>query len=481
MKLTFYGAAKQVTGSMFLLELENDYKILIDCGQEMERVVADKLPIDFSKKKSTNYGSNAIFPFEASDIDLVVLTHAHIDHSGRLPLLYKEGYEGQVLCTTPTYYLTNILLHDSANLNQWKLKKALDKKKNARKLPIDTENLFFAKQVETTMQQFVTIAYNQKFKINPSVSVTFNPTGHLLGAANVIFHIKEGGEEKTICFSGDIGRYNYPLLQDPKKIPQVDYLVCESTYGNRNHSYKEKPEDALYRVIKSTCVEKQGRLIIPAFSVGRSQAIFYTLNKLYQNSDLPRIRIYADSPMAKESSLVYEKFVAQLNAEAKEFYEDNDELFDFDAFEFVTDLKRSRALSNHYEPCIIVSASGMISGGRVENHVKENLENPKATICIVGFCAEGSIGHELMNGAREVTVKNKMLEVRCDVEVLDCFSAHGDQSDLINFVQTQNPEKLKQLFLTHGEESSMNVFKDKLTELGYKNITIPEKKEGFEL
>ncbi len=483
MKLTFFGAAQQVTGSMYLLETADNYKILVDCGQDMEK---SKNKEEIILKNPEKYLLNkknptSIFPFEASDIDVVILTHAHIDHSGRLPLLFKEGYEGQILCTTPTFYLSNILLHDSANLNQWKMKKALDKNKNARKAPINMDELFFGKQVDQTMDRFVAIPTNQKFKLTDNVSVTFNQAGHLLGAANLVFKIKESGEEKSICFSGDIGRYDYPLLQDPLMPPQVDYLVCESTYGNRNHSNRESPEDALYRIIKKACVDKQGRLIIPAFSVGRSQAIFYTLNKLYQNTDLPKIRIYADSPMAIESSKVYEKFVRQLNIEARDFFDENDELFDFDNFEFVKDLKHSKALSNHYEPCIIISASGMISGGRVENHVKENLENPKSTICIVGFCAEGSIGHELMNGAKEVVVKNKMLEVRCDIEVLDCFSAHGDQNDLVNFVKSQNPTRLKQLFLTHGEVASMKVLQEKLTEIGFSNIRMPMKGEEFEL
>lgn len=476
MKLTFCGAARQVTGSMYLLELENDFTILIDCGQDME------------KGKPYAHGAAMVahpawqrFPFEPSDIDVVILTHAHIDHTGRLPLLYKEGYEGQVLCTTPTYYLTQILLHDAAVLNQYKLKKALDKKKNSRTLPAEIDHLYFGKQVEDTMRQFVPIAFGQKFRINPMVSVTFNYAGHILGASNVILHIKEGKEEKSICFSGDVGRKNYPLLQDPKPMPQIDYLVCESTYGSRNHSYTETPEQALTRVIAETCVEKKGKLIIPAFSVGRSQAIFYTLNKIYQKGLIPKIKVYADSPMAKESSLVYEKFVSLLNKEAKDFYDDYDELFDFDGFEFVSDLKKSKALSNQYEACIIVSASGMIYGGRVENHVKENLQNSKATICIVGYCAEGTIGHELMNKAKEVTIKNQKLEVRCHVEVLDCFSAHAGQSDLLDFVKQQSPNTLKQLFLTHGELTSMEAFANLLSSEGYNNVVMPQKNESFDL
>lgn len=477
MKLTFLGAAQQVTGSMYLLEIE-DYKILIDCGQNMEK---KKPEPDAIKIENQKYVPKPVFPFEASDIDVVVLTHAHIDHTGRLPLLFKEGYEGQILCTSPTYYLSRILLHDSAQLNQKKLKKVLDKSKNSRKMPDFANELFFSKHVDDTMDRFVTVATNQKFKITDSISVYFNHAGHLLGAANVIFTIKESGINKTICFSGDIGRKNYPLLPDPQIPPKVDYLICESTYGNRLHKNDKTPEQALYEVIKKACIEKQGRLIIPAFSVGRTQALLFTLNKLYQNTDLPRIKVYADSPMAFESTKVYEQFVNQLNKEAKNFYEDNEELFDFENLEYIQDVRHSKALSNHYEPCIIISSSGMISGGRIEHHIQQNLENAKATICIIGYCAEGTLGHELIHGAKEINVRNKKLEVRADVVILDCFSAHGDQNDLANFVQIQDSKTLKNIFLTHGDLEAMAGFEQKLNSLGYHQVVIPAKGESFEL
>jgi metallo-beta-lactamase family protein len=478
MKLTFYGAARQVTGSMYLLETADNYKILIDCGADMERPkrINGEIPPPPPVPLYTS-----IFPFEASEINLVVLTHAHIDHTGMLPLLLKEGYEGQIICTTPTYHLTNILLHDSAQLNAKRLKRTLDKNRNSRKMPEKTVSLFFDKHVNDTMEQFVTIPINQKFKINDQVSVFFNNAGHLLGAANLVFKVKENGEEKSVCFSGDIGRYNYPLLADPQNPPQVDYMVCESTYGNRLHKGLESPEEALYRVIKKTCVEKKGKLIIPAFSVGRSQALLYTLNKIYQNTDLPKFKVYSDSPMARDSSRVYENFATLLNPEAREFYADNDELFDFENFQYIQDLKYSKALSTNYDPCIIVSSSGMISGGRIEEHVKQNLQNPKSTICIIGYSAEGTIGYELMNGAKEVKIKNKTLEVRADIEVLDCFSAHGDLNDLLKFVKSQDTQKLKSIFLTHGNEEGMTHFKSKLNEEGYQSVVMPSKGEEFQL
>lgn len=475
MKLTFLGAALQVTGSMYLLEID-DFKILIDCGQDMEKAKREAVE---QKPKPTTYIRKSIFPFEPSSINVVVLTHAHIDHTGLLPLLYKEGYEGQVLCTTPTYYLTSILLHDSAQLHQRRLKKSLDK--NRRKLPTNLDELFFAKHVDQTMDRFVTVPTNQKFKISDTISVFFNNAGHLLGAANLIFKIKENGLEKSICFSGDIGRKNYPLLLNPQPIPQVDYLICESTYGNRLHKKDIIPEKALYDVIKKACVEKEGRLIVPAFSVGRTQALLYTLNKLYQNTDLPRFKIYADSPMALESSKVYEQSIRSLNKEARDFFEENEELFDFENFEYVSDLRHSKAISNHYQPCVIISSSGMIHGGRIEHHIKENIENSRATICMIGYCAEGTLGHELANGAKEIMVRNKKLEVRAEIMALDCFSAHGDQNDLLHFVSSQDYNKLKTIFLTHGNENAMLGFKEKLLELKYVDVQMPAKGDVFDL
>jgi metallo-beta-lactamase family protein len=489
MKLTFLGAAKQVTGSMYLLEVD-EYKILIDCGQDLEKPkIVNSSEFDQNKKLEETFAQNHIakqrnnqlFPFEASEIDVVILTHAHIDHTGMIPLLYKEGYEGQVLCTTPTFYLTKILLHDAALLYQKRLKKVLDKGRNSKKVPQDLSKMFFTKHVDESLDRFVTIPINQKFKLTNEISVFFNNAGHLLGAANLVFKVKENGIEKSICFSGDIGRFSYPLLQDPQMPPQVDYLVCESTYGNRLHKNIESPVDALYRIIKQTCVENKGRLIIPAFSVGRSQALFHSLSKMWNSTDLPKVPVYADSPMAYESSKVYEKFVNLLNKEAKTYFEDNDELFDFENFNYVSDLRQSKRLSDFNEPSIIISSSGMISGGRIEHHVRQNIENSKATICIIGYCAEGTMGFDLMNGAKEIKIKNKTLEVRAQIEVIDAFSAHGDQNDLLNFVKSQQTTVLKNIFLTHGDELSMETLKGKILDLGYNSVEIPEKGVCYEL
>lgn len=479
MKLTFWGAARQVTGSMFLLELEDGYTILIDCGTDL-----DKQKVERDKV----LGHYSLFPFEPSQINLVLLTHAHIDHSGNLPNLIREGYEGQILCTTATLPLADLLLRDAAALNAKRVKELQSepagkkKKTSKKKFRHNPLELYLEKQVHETTDRFVTIGFNQRFKVSKSISVTFIPTGHLLGAANIVLEIEENGVKKSIGFSGDVGRKNYPLLPDPQRMPQVDYLVCESTYGGRRHADKDAPEEALAKIIKETCIDQPGRLIIPAFSVGRTQALLYVLNKLYTEEGLPPIKVFSDSPLALASTRVYEKNISLLNKEAKEFYEEHEELFDFDNLTYVQDMKQSKAIANYNEPCIIISSSGMISGGRVEHHVMTNLPNPYATILLVGFAAEGTLGNKLLKGMRSLSIaKDKEIPIMATIKSIDVFSGHGDLDDLTDFVEYQSNDKLKTIFLVHGELESMESFKSHLHYRGYTDIQIPKWGDEFEL
>ncbi|ARK09122.1 MBL fold metallo-hydrolase RNA specificity domain-containing protein [Fibrivirga algicola] len=476
MKLTFWGAAQQVTGSMYLLELDDDYRILIDCGSDLERSNGQTPPVE-------QPATTGFFPFEASSINVVLLTHAHIDHSGNLPNLYREGYEGQILCTEPTFALTDILLKDAASLNQRKInelngskkKKVLDKQVKLQK------ELFLDKQVRESMESVVALQFGRKFRITDSCSVTFLPAGHLLGAAHIVLDIFENGQKKSICFSGDIGRKNYPLLVDPAPVPPVDYLICESTYGNRLHVNTESPEDALADVIKRTCIDIPGRLIIPTFSVGRTQSLLYTLNRLYTERGFQPIKVFSDSPMGFESTKVYAKNVRQLSKEARDFFDENETLFDFENFEFLESTKASKAVSDYNEPCIIISSSGMVQGGRVEYHVAANIGNPYCTILLIGYCAEGTLGWRLLNGQPTLTIKGEEKPVLANIEKIDVFSGHGDRNDLMNFVQMQSPETLKNIFLVHGDASSMVSFKETLGEAGYANVEIPAKGQTYEL
>ena len=472
MKLQFLGAAKQVTGSMYLLELEDGYKILIDCGTDMEREIDFETPI-------TN---KSFFPFDASLINLVVLTHAHIDHSGNIPMLFREGYEGQVLCTPPTADLTELLLFDSANLHLRRLKAAQgesNKKHKQMDRLLRKGDMYLQKDVENSLENFVTLQFNKKFTIKPGLEITFFPAGHLLGAAHLYFSITEGDEIKTLGFSGDIGRNNYPLHIDPQILPPVDYLICESTYGNRIHEDKVSPMNAMETIIKETCIDKPGRLVIPAFSVGRTQAVLYTLNRLIEERNFPAIRVFTDSPMGRSSTKIYAKYLSYLNPEARSFQKEYDELFDFDNLVYLQSEKESNAIQNYHEPCVIISSSGMITGGRVEKHIADNISNSYATILLIGYSAEGTLGRQLLSGSETIKVKDREYKVNARIRKIDVFSGHADQLGLLSFIKNQQIDKLKKVFLTHGEEESMLEFRHEIQKIGFKEVILPAKNETY--
>jgi metallo-beta-lactamase family protein len=473
MKLHFLGAARQVTGSMYLLELE-DYQVLIDCGTDMERDIDYNEPLE----------NKSFFSFDASLVNLVVLTHAHIDHSGNIPMLYREGFEGQVLCTSPTAELAELLLIDSAHLHLRKLKAAQGESRKKNKQMdrlLKRGDLYLEKDVENAVDNFVTLAFNKKFTIIPGLELTFIPAGHLLGAAHAYFSIKEHGETKTICFSGDLGRKNYPLHIDPQPVPQADYLICETTYGNRIHEDKEEAIDALARIIQETCIDKPGRLIIPAFSVGRTQAVLFTLNRLIEERNFPAVRVFTDSPMGRGSTKIYAKYVSYLNPEARAFQKEYDDLFDFENLEFLQTDKESKAIKNYNEPCIIISSSGMISGGRVEQHIADNISNSYCTILLIGYAADGTLGRELLAGTNLIRVRDREYRVNATIRKIDVFSGHADKNGLLDFVKNQNSSTLKKIFLSHGEEESMLEFREDLNQLGYKDVVLPTKNESFQL
>src|SRR5579863_5436224 len=311
MKLTIHGAARQVTGSMHLLEVDQShrdapaYKILIDCG------------LDYEKDRSLQ--SNENFPFDPAEIDVVVLTHAHIDHSGNLPTLIRMGFEGQILCTPATADLTELLLLDSVSIFMNKINKS--KKHNRKKHQATQQPLYLQKHVMDTTDRFVTVGFNRPFRINGDVELTFVPVGHLLGAAAAIFRINDQGVEKTIAFTGDIGRANYPVLNDPQDLPQVDYLVSESTYGGRMHTREKTVDQALIETIEKACIKEAGRLIIPAFSIGRTQSLVYSLNKIFTQGLLPPVKVFVDSPMAITATEIFRKHHNLVNSEARHFYD----------------------------------------------------------------------------------------------------------------------------------------------------------------
>ncbi|MEO6523593.1 MAG: MBL fold metallo-hydrolase [Mucilaginibacter sp.] len=462
MKLTIHGAAQQVTGSMHLLEV-GKYKILIDCGLDYER--------------DHNIMLNENFPFRPEEVDVVVLTHAHIDHSGNLPTLVRMGFNGQILCTPPTAELTELLLMDSVNIF---LRKEQTSRKHNRKHPgKGRQPLYLQKHVMDTVDRFVTIGFNRPFRINGDIELTFIPVGHLLGAGAAVLNVTENGEQRSIAFTGDIGRKNYPVLNDPQDIPPVDYLVCESTYGGRYHTKDKTIEQTLVEVINQCCIKESGRLIIPAFSIGRTQALVFSLNKIFSSGLLPPVKVFVDSPMASMATTVFRKHHSMLNDDAKDFYHKLGDEFEFENLTYVESLKDSRQVSNYFEPCIIISSAGMLEGGRIQDHLYNNIQNYYCTILFIGYCAKGTLGYRLLRGDPIVHIKDRDLAVYATIKKTDLFSAHGDHNDLINTIKQQDSAKLKNIFLVHGETVSMQAMADALDADGYK-VTIAEKDLTYE-
>jgi metallo-beta-lactamase family protein len=469
--ISFLGAAKQVTGSLFMVE-NDGIKILIDCGMDMEKRKKEKIdPVEF--------------PFDPSEIHSVVLTHAHIDHSGNLPLLQKWGFEGKIYSTVPTYYLTHLLLMDCAGINRKKISHLTGKKNSKRGAGINRkafDSLYLEPQVVQTMKQFATLSFNIKHKIAPGVSIKFVPAGHLLGAAHIVMYLSQpDGSEIKIGLSGDIGRDYYPLLVDPEPMEEVDYLVSESTYGARMHEPGRDYAGFLSKVIHETCVDKPGRLVIPAFSVGRTQALLFEIKKMINAGIIPNIRVFVDSPLSLESTKAYQNLHKYLNHEAKQMQKEDGEIFDFDNLFYIENEKQSRLLAQFDEPAIIISASGMLDGGRIQSHIRHNIENPSSTILMVGFASPGTLGARLREQPTELHFDKRTYQVRAKIISTSLFSGHGDQADLLKFVGYQNKETLKNIFLVHGEEPSMKILAHSIHELGYQEVTIPEKNSLYEL
>ncbi len=475
-KLTFWGATRQVTGSMALLEI-NGRKLLIDCGFDMEK----------HRKTHLVQPGEMVFPFDPKEIDCVAITHAHIDHSGNIPNLFRAGYKGKVLCTAATRDLTYLLLKDSASIHERKLaalKRAVRGKKNRRKPPKDIKippGYYVQQHVSEAMEFFEIVGYNKPVEAFEGATLTFVPTGHLLGAVNIRVDIREGGQTCSILFSGDIGRKNYPLLRDPTPNKPADYVVCETTYGNRRHKSRQAATEELEQIIRETCVENGGKLIIPAFSVGRSQAILFVMSKLWEEGRLPAIPVYADSPLAYSSNQVYNKHSGEMNDEARAYFKKFKTLFGFDNLHYVRTAKESKALSTSPESSIIVSSSGMLEAGRIQLHVRNNLANPGSTILMIGFCAEGTFGHDLLHAQGSVRFDNKDVPVNARILQTDVLSGHGDVNDLLDFFENQPVQTTKGVFLVHGELDAMTDFQNTLTRKGYSRVVIPEKGQVFEI
>lgn len=467
MKVKFWGAAGTVTGSMHLLELKNGFKILLDCGLYQG-----------SEGFAEDYNRN--FPCPPSEIDLLILSHAHIDHCGNIPQLVKEGFAGEIYSTHATFDLANILLQDSAKIqemdahsnNKWRSRKGL---------PLIVP-LYTPKDVPRAMSNFVSLSYGKWHQINPEIELLFLDAGHMLGSASVNLRIHEGNRTIRIGFTGDIGRYDSLILRDPDPMPPCDYLISESTYGGKEHKVSDHLEEELLEIVRHTCLEKKGKLIIPAFSVGRTQNIVHTFDKLETKGLLPRIPIYVDSPLAVNATSVFEAHPECYDEDLQEYLLEDPNPFGFNNLHYVRSVDASKAINDSREPSVIISASGMMTAGRILHHLRNNIEDERTTILVVGYCARGTTGEKIVNGAERVKIHGKSYAVKAEVKILNGFSGHAGQDEMLKFIDSsQDPKKLKHIYLVHGEGKRSAKFQDYLNAGGYKFVTIPGRGDEFEL
>ncbi len=459
MKISFHGAARTVTGSKHLVQLNQGETFLLDCGlfQGMGKET-DKL--------------NASFGFEATQVDYVILSHAHIDHSGLLPRLVKEGFKGKIYCTPATKALTEILLEDSAMIQRDDTKFG-NKRRAKQGLPL-IEPLYDLDDVHLVLPLLTIVEYNQPTKISNAVELLFTDAGHIIGSAAVSLKIKEGGETKTLTFSGDVGRYRDMILRSPATFPPADIIIIESTYGDKLHDLIYTTPDDLLQWIQKTCVEQKGNLIIPAFSVGRTQEILFELNQLSLEKRLPHIPVYVDSPLSIEATDVVKMFPKYFNKKIQKILEVDDDPFDFEGLRYIKTVDESKALNEDMHPKVIISASGMADAGRVKHHIKNNINNAKNTILLVGYCEPHSLGGRLMNGAKVVKIYSEEYSVIAKVGSIRSMSAHGDYEDLMQFLACQNPSLVKQIFVVHGEAEVQDNFAERLRKKGFKEVIVPE-------
>ncbi len=467
MKIQFIGGARSVTGSQHLLFI-NGKKILLECGL-------------FQGHRKDTYEKNKNFKhFNPAEIDAMILSHAHIDHSGNIPNLVKSGFNGCIYATSATVDLCQIMLRDSAHLQERDVYFVNKKRKKKKLEPI--EPLYTMDDVETAMEQFIGVQYNRRLEIYPGIAVTFRDAGHILGSAGILLEVEEeNGRKLRIGFSGDVGRPNMPVINNPDKLRELDAIIMESTYGNRLHPKVEDVEEELAMVVRQ-CTKDKGKIIIPAFAVGRTQLLVYLLHKLFDQNRIPEIPIYVDSPLASSATNIFRAHPECFDRETyRVFIQNGEDPFGFKRLRYVQTVDESKALNDKEGPMIIISASGMAEGGRILHHLANNVGNPKNLVLFVGYAAQHTLARRIMDGEKQVNIFGEKFEIKCRVKTMDYFSAHADQGELIDYLRLNPKEKLKNIFLVHGEEEQALPLREKLISKGYKNVRFPVSGEKFEI
>ncbi len=466
MKIKFLGATTEVTGSKFLLTTDKGENILLDCGM-------------YQGKGLETDAMNRDLGFDPKDIHYLVLSHAHIDHSGLIPYIYKMGFRGIVFCTPATRDLCSIMLPDSGKIQEADTRQ-FNKKRAKQNLP-PVEPIYTIHDAVSCMRHFISIPFELPFNITPDLSVQFIDTGHMLGGGAVYMTVREGETTKTLCYTGDVGRYNKRLLPDPKPFPQADYIITESTYGDRLHTTLEMAEEELMLIVKDAIAQRRGKLIIPSFAIGRTQDIVYVLHRLKMQNNLPDVEIFVDSPLAVSATDIFRIHSDCFNEEMQEFMTTRSDPFGFDKLHYVRSIEDSKRLNTYNRPCIIISASGMMEAGRVKHHLANNIENPRTTILSIGYCSPNTLGAKILRGDKKVSIFGVQYQVKATVKSLDAFSGHGDYKELIHYLSSQDKQKIKQLFIVHGEEEVRHKYAGHLTEAGFIHNYVPAFREEVEL
>jgi metallo-beta-lactamase family protein len=455
-KISFLGAAQTVTGSMHLIEA-NSHRVLLDCGM-------------FQGRREESYTRNRTLPFDPRTVDRMILSHAHIDHSGNIPTLCKSGYQGDILCTSATRDLANVMLRDSAHIQMSDAEHVTER--NQRKGLPPVEPLYTIDDAEASIRQFVGFAYGRSVPVVPGITAMFFDAGHILGSAITLLEIVENGKNIRLVFTGDLGRRNLPILRDPQLVPNIDCLITESTYGNRLHGDITQVEEDLRQVILGA-VDRGGKLLIPAFAVERTQEIVYTIHRLVDAGKLPPIPIYVDSPLALDATEIFRLHPEVFDSETSEFIRQREDPFGFHRLTYVRTVEESKRLNDLKGPVVIIAASGMCEAGRILHHLKNNIEDERNTILIVSWQAPNTLGRRLADKETKVRIFGEEYTRRAQVQIMNAFSAHADHDDLVWWIGSSKAT-LESVFIVHGEPEAAGALAASVRDMGVARVQIPE-------
>ncbi len=463
MKISFYGAAREVTGSMHLVEFGKQ-RILLDCGMHQGH-------------RAQAAERNANLPFDSATLTTAILSHSHIDHSGNLPMLVKHGFRGDINSTPATRDLVEIMLRDSAKI-QAQDAEYLNQKTSRRGLP-PVEPLYTMADVEMTVKHVVGHACDRWFDLGGGVRAQFLGSGHILGSAITVLELQAGGATVRLAYTGDLGRKGTLILPDPEQAPPVDYLIIESTYGDREHASVQASQDELASIVGET-IRRGGKVVIPAFAVERTQEVLYALHLKFDAGALPKVPVFVDSPLAINATDIYRVHPMDLRADLQQHLYTHDDPFGFGLLRYTRTVEESKAINTLDQPLIVISANGMAEAGRVLHHLKHNIQDERNTILFVGYQAENTLGRRLVDGAKQVRIFGDEYRVRAQIRTVNGFSAHADRSELLEWVASAR-ESLKGVFVVHGEEHAALSFADALRPLGGFTVTVPEPNQTIDL